>query len=129
MRSYFKFSALEVLVARVLKTDFMFNISSRVRFSPNSGKICTNFYFNIFLAIFQFRKFLMNMLSTFVLLFSFSNHFLGVYGSRGLTNREFTLITLARFQGKIAQTWDSDKKVCAIVLLLCNSLRARVRLA
>ncbi len=42
---------------------------------------------------------------------------------------EFTLIALARFQEKIAQTWDSDKKVCAIVLILCNSLCARVCLA
>ena len=49
---------------------------------------------------------------------------MGVYGSRDLTNREITLIALDRFQGKIAQTWDSNKKV-AIVLLLCNSLRAR----
>ena len=65
------------------------------------------------------------MLSTFVLFYSFSNHFMGVYGTRGLTNREFILITLARFSRKIAQTWDSDKKVCAIVLLLCKSLRAR----
>ena len=67
----------------------------------------------------------MNMLLTFVLIYSFSNHFLGVYGTRGLTNREITLIALAQFQGKIAQTWDSDEKVCVIVLLLCNSLRTR----
>ncbi len=110
---------------RPVKTDFMFNISSRVHFSPNSRKICTNLYFAIFLAVFQFSKFLMNMLLTFVLIYSFSNHFLGVYGTRGLTNRKITIIALARFQGKIAQTLDSDKKVCAFVLLLCNSLRAR----
>ncbi len=108
---------------RPVKTDFMFYISSRVRFSPNSGKICTNFYFAIFLAVFQI---LMNMLSAFVLPYSFSNHFMGVYDTRGLTNNEFTPIALARFQGKMAQTLDSNKKVCAIVLLLCNSLRARV---
>ncbi len=46
---------------------------------------------------------------------------MGVYGTKGRTNREFTLVALARFHGKIAQTWDYDKKVCAIVLLLCNS--------
>ncbi len=110
---------------RLVKTDFMFYISSRVCFSPNSGKNCTNPYFPIFLVVFQFSKFLMNMLSTFVLFYSFSNQFMGVHGTRGLTNREFTQIAVARFQGKIAQTWDSGKKVCAIVLLLCNSLRAR----
>ncbi len=114
---------------RPIKTDFMFYISSRVRFSLNCGKICTNFYFAIFLAAFQFRKFLMNMLSTVVLFYLFSNHLMGVYGTRGLTNREFILIALARFQMKIAQTWDFDKKACAIVLLLCNSLRACVCLA
>ena len=54
---------------------------------------------------------------------------MGVYGTRGLTNREFTLIVLARFQGKIAQTWDSDKKVCAIVSFVQFSSRARVHLA
>ena len=47
---------------RPVKTDFMFYISSRVRFGPNSGKICTNLYFAIFLAVFQLSKFLMNML-------------------------------------------------------------------
>ena len=65
------------------------------------------------------------MLSTFVLFYSFSHHFMGVHGTKGLTNREFFLIALAQFPEKIAQTWDSDKKVCAIVLILCNSLRAR----
>ncbi len=34
---------------------------------------------------------------------------MGVYGTRGLANRAFTLIALAWFQGEIAQTWDSDK--------------------
>ncbi len=110
---------------RPVKTDFMFYISSRVRFSPNSGKNCTNLYFAIFLAAFQFSRFLMNMLSTFVLFYPFFHHLMGVHGTRGLTDREFTLIALARFQEKIAQTWDSDKNVCAIVLILCNSLRAR----
>ena len=94
-----------------LKTDFMFYISLRVRFSPNSGKICTNSFY------------VMNMLSTFVLFYLFSNHYMGVCGTRGLTNRKFSLIALGQFQGKIAQTWDSDEKACAIVLLLCNSLR------
>ncbi len=110
---------------RPVKTDFMFYISSRVHFSPKSGKICTNFYFAIFLAVFQFIKFLLNMLSTSVLYCSFSTHCMSVCDTRGLTNREFTLIALDRFRGKIAQTWDSDEKACAIVLLLCNSLRAR----
>ncbi len=54
---------------------------------------------------------------------------MGVYDTGGLTNRKFTLIALAQFQGKIAQTWDFGKNVCAIVLILCKSLRARVRLA
>ncbi len=49
--------------------------------------------------------------------------------TRGLSNSEFILISLARFPGKIAQTWDPDEKVCAIVLLFCNSLRTRVCLA
>ena len=71
----------------------------------------------------------MVMLPTFELFYSFSNHFMGVYGTGGLTNRGFSIIDLARFRGKIAQTWDTDKKVCVIILLLCNSLRARVRLA
>ena len=35
---------------RPVKTDFMFYISSRARFNPNSGKNCTNFYFANFLA-------------------------------------------------------------------------------
>ncbi len=70
----------------------------------------------MFLAVFQFSQLLMDMLLAFVFFYSFSNHFMGVYGTRGLKNREFTLIALARFQGKIAQTWDSDKNVCAIVL-------------
>ena len=61
------------LVVRPVKTDFMFYISSRVRFSPNSGKICTNSYFAIFLVAFQFSKFLLNMLSTLVLFYSFSS--------------------------------------------------------
>ncbi len=67
----------------------------------------------------------MNMLSTFVLFYTFSYHFMGVHGTRGLTNREFTLIALAQLREKIAQTLDSDKKVCAIVLILCNSLHPR----
>ncbi len=71
----------------------------------------------------------MNMLSPSVLFCSFCNQCMGECGTRGLTNREFSLIALDRFQGKIAQTWDSDEKACAIALLLCNSLRARVRLA
>ncbi len=37
---------------RPVKTDFMFYISWRIRFSPKSGKICTNFYFAVFLADF-----------------------------------------------------------------------------
>ena len=121
---------LQSLIRPVI-IDFMFYISPRIRFSPNSGNICTNFYFVIFLGVFQFSKFLMNMLLTFVLFYSFFNHFMGVNGTYwGLTNREFTLIVLARFQGKIAQTWDSDKKVCEIVLiLLCNSLHLHIRLA
>ncbi len=36
---------------RPVKSDFMFYISSRVRFSPDSGKICTNFYLYYFCAI------------------------------------------------------------------------------
>ncbi len=65
-----------------------------------------------------------------MLFYTFSNQFMGVYGTRGLTNREFKLLVLARFEGKIAQTLDFDKKkACAIVLLLCNSLRACIRLA
>ena len=67
----------------------------------------------------------MKMLSAFVLFYSFPNHHMGVYGTRGLTNREFILIALVQFQGKIAQTWDSNGNVCAIVLFLCNSLRVR----
>ncbi len=112
-------------IIRPVKTDFMFYISSRVCFSLKSRKICTNFYFAIFLAVFQFSKFLMNMLTTSVLFCSFSNKCMGVGGTKGLTNREFSLIVLGRFQGKIAQTLDSDEKACAIVLFLCNSLRAR----
>ncbi len=68
---------------------------------------------------------LISMLSTSVLFCSFSNHCIGVCGTRSLTNREISLIALDRFQGKIAQTWDSDEKAYAIVLPLCNSLRAR----
>ena len=119
------FCILVAIQVRPVKSDFMFYISSRVRFSLKTGKICTNLYFAIFLAVFQFSKFLMNMLSTSVLFCSFSNQCMGVCGTRGLTNREFILIALVRFQEKIAQTWDSGEKVCAIVLILCNSLRAR----
>ncbi len=57
---------------RPVKTDFMFYISLRVRFSLNSGKNSTNFYFAIFQTVFQFNKFSMNMLPTFV----YSAHFL-----------------------------------------------------
>ncbi len=117
--------ATSILVVRPVKTDFMFYISSRVRFSPKSGKNCTNFCFAIFLAVFQFSKFLMNMLSPSVLFCSFSNQCVGVCVTRSLTTREFSLIVLDRFQGKIAQTWDFDEKAGAIVVLLCNSLRAR----
>ena len=67
----------------------------------------------------------MNMLSTSVLFYIFPHHFMGEHGTRGLTKREFTLIALSRFQKKIAQTWGSDKKVGAIVLIFCNSLLVR----
>ena len=67
------------IVLSPVKTDFMFYISSHVRLSHNSGKNCTNFYFAIFFAAFQFSKFLMNMLSTFVSFYSFPNHYLWVY--------------------------------------------------
>ncbi len=113
-------------LVRPVKTDFMFYISSRFRFSPKSGKNCTNFYFAISLHVFQFSKCLINMLSNSVLFCSFSNQYMGVCGTRGPLNREFSLIALDWFQGKIAQTWDSDETACTIVLLLCNFLRARV---
>ncbi len=56
---------IRISAIRPVKTDFMFYISSHVRFSPKSGKICTNFYFAIFLAVFQFSKFLIEYVINF----------------------------------------------------------------
>ncbi len=115
---------------RPVKTDFMFYISSRVRFSPKSGKICTNSYFAIFLDVFQISKFLMNKLSTSVLFCSFSNQCMGVCDTRSLTNREFSLFAFDRFQRKICTNlgfrW---KSVCNCITFVQFSSCACVCLA